>query len=236
MTDQTIVTCARLEAALDDVLDGRGPWTVAATDAHLAGCASCRALVADVRAIRIAAQTLGPIAPPPAVWTEVHARIADERPVHRAASPLDRLAAWAGGWGGLFQPLAATAMLVLTASSLAWMATRLSEWPATSGVPGAVLTEFALAEAEYSDAITSLEQAAADTPRGLDASTDAAVRASIDDLDQAIVEAREALAVEPGDQVSQDSLLDALGSKVALLQDTMALLESTDGSAEDFNR
>ena len=57
---------------------------------------------------------------------------------------------------------------------------------------------------------------------------------SIDDIDSAIGEAREALAREPGDQWSQDSLLEALGSKVALLQDTVALL-GDDGGAEEFN-
>ena len=60
------------------------------------------------------------------------------------------------------------------------------------------------------------------------------MRASIDDIDSAIGEAREALAREPGDPWSQDSLLEALGSKVALLQDTVALL-GDDGGAEDLN-
>jgi len=235
MADQTTVTCAHLADALDDVLDGRAPWSAAAIDTHLAGCPSCRAMVVDVRAIRAAAQTLEPIEPPPAVWAAVRARVSGEREVRAAASRLDRLAAWAGSWGGLFQPAAAAAVLVLMASALIWVGSRLGEAPVPPvGSAGRAVTEFALAEAEYSDAIASLEEAAADAPRGLDAATNAALRASIDDIDSAIGEVREVLAREPGDPWSQDSLLEALGSKVALLQDTVALL-GDDGGAEDFN-
>jgi hypothetical protein len=49
------------------------------------------------------------------------------------------------------------------------------------------------------------------------------------DLDQVIGEARDQLAREPDDTFSQDSLLTALDSKVALLQDALALdLADTD--------
>jgi len=235
MADQTTVTCAHLADAFDDVLDGHAPWSAAAIDTHLAGCPSCRALVMDVRAIRAAAQTLEPIEPPPAVWAAVRARVIDEREVRAAASRLARLAAWAASWEGLFQPAAAAAVLVLMASALVWVGSRLGETPVPPvGGAGRAVTEFTLAEAEYFDAIASLEQAAADAPRGLDAATNAALRASIDDIDSAIGEAREALAREPGDPWSQDSLLEALGSKVALLQETVALL-GDDGGAEDLN-
>ena len=65
--------------------------------------------------------------------------------------------------------------------------------------------------------------------------TTAALRATIDDIDSAIGEARDALARQPGDEWSQDSLLDALGSKVALLQDTVALLGEFDERSEERN-
>jgi len=65
--------------------------------------------------------------------------------------------------------------------------------------------------------------------------TTATLRASIDDIDTAIGEAREALAQEPGDEWSQESLLVALGSKVALLQDTVALLGEAGNGTEERN-
>jgi len=62
-----------------------------------------------------------------------------------------------------------------------------------------------------------------------------ALRATIDEIDSAIGEARDALARQPGDEWSQESLLDALGSKVALLQDTVALLGEFDERSEERN-
>jgi hypothetical protein len=57
------------------------------------------------------------------------------------------------------------------------------------------------------------------------------VHASLDALDQTIGEARERLTQMPDDQISQDLLLSALESKMALLQDTVALLDES-GTAE----
>src|SRR4030095_6753630 len=62
--------------------------------------------------------------------------------------------------------------------------------------------------------------------------TNETLQASIDDIDMAIGDAREALAREPGDALSQESLLDALSSKVALLQDTVALLGDVEPATE----
>jgi hypothetical protein len=241
MADDTTLTCAQLAAALDDVLDGlfldgESPVNRAAVDAHLAACPSCRLLLAEVRAIRSAARTLEPMTPPPAVWAAVRAQVTGQPAAGRPVSRLDRQAGWATGWGTRFQPAAAAAVLVLVASSLAWIGTRLGETTGPGGRPdGEAPTEFALAEAEYSDAIARLEEATAEAPRGLDDVTTAALRASIDDIDAAIGEAREALAREPGDEWSQESLLGALGSKVALLQDTVALLGEAGGGTEERN-
>jgi hypothetical protein len=51
-------------------------------------------------------------------------------------------------------------------------------------------------------------------------------------LARAISESRAALADEPANALAQDSLLDALDTKVALLQDTVALATDT-GSVPD---
>ena len=241
MADNTTLTCAQLAAALDDVLDGlfldgEGPASRPAVEAHLAACPSCRLLVADVRAIRTAARTLEPIAPPPAVWAAVRAQVTEQPAAGRRAPGIDRPGAWFTGWGTWLQPAAAAAALVLVASSLAWIGTRLGETTAPGEGGGEQApTEFSLAEAEYSDAIARLEEATAEAPPGLDDVTTATLRASIDDIDTAIGEAREALDQEPGDEWSQESLLVALGSKVALLQDTVALLGEAGNGTEERN-
>jgi hypothetical protein len=235
MTD-TPMTCARLEellaTSLDDVLGRDSPDWRAAMDAHLAACPSCPALLADTRAIRAAARRLGPIEPPPQVWLGIERAI--------GVQPGARTSRKVWGW----QALAAAAVLALVASGLGWVASRLDrssgalETLRTGAAPDEAhdLTGFTLAEAQYTDAIARLEEAtAAADSRALDAATSATLRSSLDEVDFAIGDARDALTRQPDDELSQESLLDALGSKVALLQDTVALLGEAGARAEERN-
>jgi hypothetical protein len=231
---ETNVTCARLADSLDDILDGR---QTAAWRTHLSSCTACRAAVSDARAIRAGARTLGPIEPPPQMWHRIERAIEADGPT--ASRSLWRWSTW--------QPLAAAAGLLLVVSSLVWLGARLG--PATPGLiavrtPAAgmvaaeapAVSEFRLAEAQYTDAIARLEEATATAgPRLLDEATRVTLRSGIDDIDSAIFDAREALALEPDDELSQQNLLDALGSKVALLQDTVALLGEGHEPAEEQN-
>lgn len=220
MNDDRLLTCERLVESLDDYLDDQlDAGTRDAIDAHLAGCPACPALVADVRAFRRTARALGPIEPPAHVWTELQSRLPPGADV--APSLLERLGLSFSGWR-MLQPLGAVASLVLVVSSLAWVGTRLAVAPIPVAGSGA-LAEFQIAEAEYTDAIARLQEAADTAGPRLDALTNATLRSSIDEIDTAIGDAREALMQEPGDALSQESLLDALGNKVALLQDTVTL-------------
>jgi hypothetical protein len=225
------LTCEQLVDVLDDYLDeSRRPedrHLREAVDAHLARCAYCPALVADVRTIRTAARTLEPSAPPEHVWRQVRARVSLDAPPR--VSWLDRF-----GWHSMSEPVGALAVLVLLVGSLTWIGLRLTGTPAVrmadaSGTPA----EFQLAEAEYADAIERLEEAAEAAGPRLDALTDVTLESSIHDIDTAIGDAREALALAPDDAVSQESLLGALGSKVALLQDTVALLADLEPATEE---
>ena len=230
MANDRTLTCEQLVDVLDDFLDGRATADArAAVHAHLAACPACPALVADVRAIRGTARTLGPIEPPDLVWRNVRARVSVDVP--RRTSLLDRLGLSSSGWR---QPAGALAGLVLVVSSLTWIGVRLADAPpAARMADGAgALAGFQLAEAEYTDAIASLEEAAAAAAPRLDELTTATLRSSIDDIDLAIGDAREALAREPGDALSQESLLDALDSKVTLLQDTVAMLGDFEPATE----
>lgn len=228
MSNEPILKCERVPDVLDDYLAGHLPAaTNLAFDAHLAACPACQALVADVRAIRAVARTLGPIEPPEHVWRQVRARVSVEAPPR--TSLLDRLGLPA------FQPLAAAAVLALIVSGLSWVGVRLTDTPAAPPNAGraVALPEFELAEAEYTDAIARLEEAADAARPRLDALTSETLRSSIDDIDIAIGDARDALAREPGDTLSQENLLDALGSKVALLQDTVAMLGDFEPATEE---
>jgi anti-sigma factor RsiW len=230
MNDDRRLTCERLAESLDDYLDGTADaLTRVALEAHLEGCPTCPALVADVRAIRRAAQALGPIEPPARAWPQLRARVTLDAPV-RASS---RFASYFG-WRTL-QAAGAVAGLVLVVSSLAWVGTRLAFAPPRVADGSGAQAEFQLAEAEYTDAIARLQEAAAVAGPRLDALTNATLQSSIDDIDSAIGDAREALAREPGDALSQESLLDALGSKVALLQDTVSLAGDIEPGTEEQN-
>jgi hypothetical protein len=235
MNDERTLTCERLIDALDDYLDSRvadASVRDADVEAHLADCASCRALVADVGRLRAAARTLGAIEPPAHVWRAVRARVVQETPAR--GSLLERLGFSFSGWRSLMQPLGTAAALVLVVSGLVWVSGRLTGAPRPERVAaaGSQLVEFQLAEADYTDAIDRLEEATQSAAPQLDTATNEALRASIDDIDMAIGDARDALAREPGDAVSQESLLDALSSKVALLQDTVARLGTLEPATE----
>lgn len=228
MNDDRLLTCERLVESLDDYLEGHADAaTRVALEAHLEGCPTCPALVADVRAIRRAARALGPIEPPAQVWTRLQARVAVDAPA----------SSWFAGYFGwrTLQAAGAVAGLALVVSSLAWMGTRLAVAPPPVADGSEALAEFQLAEAEYTDAIGRLQEAADAAGPRLDALTNATLQSSIDDIDSAIGDAREALAREPGDALSQESLLDALGSKVALLQDTVSLAGDIEPGTEEQN-
>ena len=230
MNDERRLTCERLAESLDDYLDGTADaLTRVALEAHLEGCPTCPALVADVRAIRRAAQALGPIEPPAHAWPQLRARLTLDAP-ERASSRFARYFGWR-----TLQAAGAVAGLVLVVSSLAWVGTRLAIAPPRVGDGSGAQAEFQLAEAEYTDAIARLQEAADVAGPRLDALTNATLQSSIDDIDSAIGDAREALAREPGDALSQESLLDALGSKVALLQDTVSLAGDIEPGTEEQN-
>lgn len=218
------MTCDDVLAKLGETMDGPADSaTAAAVRRHLSGCASCRAVAADLSSIREAARTLGAIAPPPRVWAAVEARVRAEAVV--ATPPRQQ-------W------LAAAAGFVLIASGLSWLGAHLPAPPTAPDVAASVPGDrFEQAAAAYQSAIDDLESitAAADAP-ALAEPAFAALQAGLADLDDAIGEARGQLRSEPGDELSQDSLLVALDYKVSLLQDAVALLDQEAAGLEGTNR
>jgi hypothetical protein len=88
--------------------------------------------------------------------------------------------------------------------------------------------EFRLAEQHYQNAIVKLEEAAkldqAGSGDAIDPQTAEMLQKNLKVIDQAIAESRAALRSEPLSAPARDSLFDALKRKVALLQDTIALM------------
>jgi anti-sigma factor RsiW len=217
------MTCDDCTERIDDLDNERlAPEAAAAVRQHLGTCPACGALAADVSRIRMAARSLGPVEPPARVWTRVAAAVGASRP---AGASVEARPDWR-------QWLAAAAAVAIVTSGLAWMGTKLVPAPPPAGsgaIAGAESSEeFQMAEAAYQSAIDSLEPIAADADAPvLTEPALVAVQASLDALDQTIGAARERLIQQPSDQLSQDLLLSALESKVALLQDTVSLLDES---------
>jgi hypothetical protein len=94
-----------------------------------------------------------------------------------------------------------------------------------------------LAEQHYSAAIGDLEKVTQTESGSLDPETAKVVQANLEVIDQAIGQSREALKSQPANPVAQESLFDALRSKVQLLQDTVALInEMRKGNQEGAAR
>jgi hypothetical protein len=226
------MSCDRYWSDADDYAEDRlSGAALDAFEAHLPACAECRAAVSDVRAIRTAARALEPHVPSPQLWTRIAAAVeAEPRP-----SPLRRLfgIGVAAGW---WQPIAVAVMLALLAggSWLTWrQVSRGGSQPAAASVAlsadqtealESVETEMKLAEDHYTKAIAKLEQITSSGGSSLDSQTAAVLQDNLMVIDRAIGESRAALQKEPANDLAQDSLFDALRSKVSLLQDTVSLI------------
>jgi len=228
-----MMTCQTFEPQIGDYVDGTLPDAArAAVETHLATCAACRSLAADFQAIRTSALLLEPQVPPPHVWTRLAAAI-DAQPRRSTF----------GGWFAAWQPIAAIAMALLVTTSLWWIGGRLG--PAASqpvrvdaGEPvESVGTTYQTAEGNFTVAITGMEQLTQAGWSTLDPNTADVLKANLTVIDQAIVDSRAGLATEPESDLAQESLFAALRHKVALLQDTLALInEMRKGNQEGAAR
>ena len=227
--------------SIQELIDGTiGTIRRAELDRHLATCEECRALLADMQAIRDTANALDPLEPPAGVWLQIAGRLRQEGRVQAPPIPPTRHAP-------RYAILAIAASLVLVVGvAIAFLVTqyRAPNKPAPAPVVAqnagnptqdvaveSVEAEFRLAEQHYQNAIAKLEQAArldqAASGRDqntLDPETAAMLQKNLQVIDQAIAESRAALQSEPLSAPARDSLFDALKRKVALLQDTIALM------------
>ena len=129
-------------------------------------------------------------------------------------------------------PVASAAALALLIGGVAWFASG----PETAPLNGALQPagpDVTVAEEHYEQAIVGLQQIADAQNTGLDPETRAVLRQNLAVIDRAISESRAALATDPASTLAQESLLDALDTKVALLQDTVALANEFGGESPD---
>jgi anti-sigma factor RsiW len=220
--------CADLQSdVLVDLVDGRlDPARQREVERHLEACPECRALVTDLRSIRASAFMLDRREPPMAVWTRVQAAVAAEpRPSARVLTMPSRrnLPVWLG---------AAAALALATVIGLLPLLNRnaVSNGGAESAVVEPEITvesvaaEFEAAEQHYQKAIDDLQTIANKDTGELDPQVAAVLQKNLTVIDQAISESRAALRTQPTNTNAQDGLFDALRTKVALLQQTVELI------------
>jgi hypothetical protein len=214
------------EAAVNDYVDETlGPRERGEIDRHLGACAACRRLVKDLREIRDVAASLDPREPPARAWSRLERAIRLEQ----ASDVTDR-----DHRGRLtrYTWLAAAAVVVLAAAvglrygfSPAAHPSRPSlDSTAPTDAARTVEAELRAAEEHYDKAIKGLEQVANAERSALDPLTAATLQKNLAVIDVAISESRAAVRAQPTSEPARDSLMEDFRAKVALLQDTVALI------------
>jgi anti-sigma factor RsiW len=224
------MNCGEYSEAIAECVDGTlDPVRLRALERHAEGCEACRALIADLKSIQAAAFTLDRPELRADVWNIVRSRVAAEPlPASRAgvlAWPESRKA-WA------IWMSAAAALLLAAVVSVYPLRPAPSEETASiethaaeeGDVVAAVQAELQAAEEHYDKAIQGLEQIARSESGALDPEVAAVLQKNLQVIDQAIGESRVALKSQPASSDAQESLFDAMRSKVALLQQTVELI------------
>jgi anti-sigma factor RsiW len=211
---------------LSDLLDGDLTAAErAVVEEHVRECPSCAAVLEDLRRVRELARSLERTPPPPAAWERIARRTVRAEKTRSGTRWLH--APWVG-----FAAAACLMLAVLTAYVVRRSAqpppaqTQAAAAPATppAHTVNSVEAELRLAETHYENAINGLEQLARDRQQLLDPQVAAALQKNLQVIDLAIDESRAALRAQPASEPAQQSLFDAFRTKIALLQDTIALL------------
>ena len=203
---------------LSDYIDGHlGPEEREALESHLEQCTDCRSVLSELRGVRREAKTLTRHAPPEQAWAAIAESIGSrERARARRSHFHSGLAAAAA------VVLGVSLFIALRPSTELRMADLANKDPAA--LANLVTEELRAAEIHYENAITGLEQIIDQNEGTLPSELNGTMNESLDLIERAINESREAMATEPESSAAQESLLEAFRRKVGLLQNTILLI------------
>ena len=224
-----------------------------AVDAHLQACAACAAVLADLRRVVARTRAIEPRPPQGDLWPGIAARI-DAIPQPRPSTSLGAALSLSNGRRFTFtlgQLAAAAVLLIAVSAGVVWrVADRIrsadgsrsteaarsldaarptaAQIPAPADrdfSPDATIAPVALADDQYDAAVADLEKALKQGRGRLDASTIAIVEHNLQIIDQAIAQAREALAADPANSYLSSHLVETRRRKLDLLRRAAALTE-----------
>lgn len=239
----------KLSDYLDDELSA---GERAAVESHLAGCAECARVLADLKRVVARAQGLEQRPPQGDLWNAIVAEI-DQRQAGNAANPgnLVPFGARRRVTFTLPQLAAAAVLLIAVSAGLAWQVadrlrgeTSASEAgtaqvaaPApevTAAAPGRPFSDdvqaatVSVSDPQYDAAVADLEKALREGRGRLDENTIAIVEHNLQIIDQAIEQARQALAGDPANSYLSSHLFEARRRKLDLLRRAAALSTESD--------
>jgi anti-sigma factor RsiW len=226
------MACDRYREQIHELVDGTlGPIRAAELEQHLATCPSCRALANDLQRIHAAATTLDTPRPRDHVWLQIAGRLRQEGRVH------DRPETPHASRGNHYMWLGIAAALVLAVGAALFMLRpRGGENPvpttastqAGNPSPGdsvqSGVEDLRQAERLLQSGIAKLKEGMGSDEQALPVAAASTLDRNLQILDQAIAESSAALQQEPQNVAARTSLFDALQRKIALLQDTIALM------------
>lgn len=199
---------------------------------HVAECPRCRGAAAGLHGVLARASALPrEVEPPPELWAGIAASIANRKAAEiesrilarRAALPPDPLWPRRGmrRWGAFAAALALVALSSgVTALLLRGGERAVPREPAAAATArgDAALASFAATEAQYVAVAASLQETLAARRGTLSPETVAAVERSVRAIDDAIAEARAALARDPANPALVEILSASYEQKVDLLR------------------
>jgi anti-sigma factor RsiW len=210
----------RLSDYLDDELS---PAERQHVEAHLSGCAGCRTVLDELRAVTARAAAL-PAAPPANdLWPAIEARL--ER--HAAVTPFRERAARRFSFT-MPQLVAAAAALMLLSGGSVWLAqyggdtTSLRPVAASDGI-----LPVSMVDPRYDEAIKDLQQTLDAGRSQLDPETIKILESNLASIDRAIDQSRRALDADPANLYLHNHLAQARQRKLALLRRASALVSKS---------
>ena len=217
---------------LSEYLDGELSAAEAAdVEAHLRGCSACAEVLNDLKRVVVKARSLEPRPPRTELWPGIAART-ETRAARRVSFTLAQLAA-------------AAVVLMALSGAIVWQVAGRVQRPRPAESQAAVapapdasdalerdasaerfVAPVSLADAQYDAAVADLEKALKAGRGRLDKSTVDIVEHNLQMIDQAITQARDALAADPANTYLSSHLVEARRRKMDLLRRAAALAES----------